>query len=108
MDGLGEAGAAVSLEWGAIAGTAVDGYEIYQAVERLKAAVSRQLGSRTAESGAQAGGAGGRIPYAGTIVRLIDLATAAVENPTVTAIGLGAGAVLLGAGAWALLKEVRG
>jgi hypothetical protein len=98
----------VTLDWGAIAGTAVDGFEIYQAVERLKAAVSRQLGSREAERGAQAGGAGGRIPYAGTIVKLIDLATAAVENPTITAVGIGAGAILLGAGAWALFKEVRG
>ncbi len=95
-------------DWLVIAGTAQDGLDIYHAVERLKAAVSRTLGQRQAQAGAQAGGAGGLIPYAGTIVRVIDFATACVEHPTITAVGLGAGVVLLGAGAWALVKEVKG
>ena len=98
----------LSTDWLTIAGTAQDGLDIYQAVERLKSAVARQLGARQAERGAQAGGSGGLIPYAGAIVRVIDFATACVENPTITAVGLGAGVVLLGAGAWALFKEVKG
>lgn len=98
----------MSWSWQEIAGTAIDGMEIYNAVERLKAAVERQLGKSQAERGAKAGGAGGAIPYAGAIVKIIDFAAAAVDNPTVTAVGIGAGLVLMGAGAVALIKEVRG
>ena len=97
----------MSWEWQTIAGTAADGYEIYQAVERLKAAVGRELGKSRAEQGAQAGGQGGAIPYAGAICRILDFATAAVENPGITAIGAGAALVLMGAGAVALFKEVK-
>jgi hypothetical protein len=96
------------MDWTTIAGTAYDGMQIYQAVERLKAAVGKTLGEKQATAGAQAGGSGGAIPYAGAIVRVIDFATAAVENPTVTAVGAGAVVVLMAAGAVALFKEVKG
>jgi len=96
----------MSWDWQAIGRTADDGWAIYQAVERLRAAVSAQLGEAEAERGATAGGGAGGIPYTGFIVAIINFATSAVQHPNVTALGAGAAAVLLLYGGVAFVREV--
>lgn len=84
----------MGVDWATLGRQADDAWGIYQAVERLRAAVERQLGAAEAARGAAVGSGAGGIPYAGAIVRVIDFATAAVEHPHVTALGAGAALTL--------------